>query len=278
MSMPSVLATNNSDATRLWLTTLKNLRDAWPQMWPGLPAVVRACQLQIWGEHKPASGTAARMLNAAGAIAVHMEFLSLSIAQEPHYHNRLHIADALVSLTVMLCVLKQQGEAVPDEWATALLLAITSHDVLHPGGPNSYIQEFEYQSVKELNHWLERYDISVMWKRRIEQLILNTDPSLVTGNHDKVTGTRFTFNIDWATVIVNEADILASASSEFGQFLGEQLAAELQWKKHPLHTFVGTAAGRVKFLKTLRFSSPAALALDMPSTVARQIKALNADV
>ena len=278
MLLPNVTATSTSDSARLWSSSLQNLRSAWPDHWPGLPVVVRACQLQIWGEHLPSAGISAHMLKAADALAAHMESLSQSLSQEPHYHNRLHTADALVSLTVMLCVLKKQQEVVPDEWAAALLLAVTSHDVLHPGGANSYLQEFESQSVKELKHWLERYEINAHWSQCIEQLILNTDPSLVPVNHDKVIGTEFTFNLDWATVLVNEADILASASAEFGQDLGNHLAQEWQWKDHPLHTIVGTVGGRVNFLKSLRFSSPAALALNMPLIVAEQLQNLTAGI
>ena len=278
MLIPNVTATSRSDTARLWSSSLQNLRSAWPHHWPGLPVVVRACQLQIWGDQPPSDGIAAHMLQTAYALAAHMESLSQSLSQEPHYHNRLHTADALVSLTVMLCLLKRQHEVVPDEWAAALLLTVTSHDVLHPGGANSYLQEFELQSVKELKLWLERYEINSHWSRCIEQLILNTDPSLVQTNHDKVIGTQFTFNMDWATVLVNEADILASASAEFGQDLGNHLAQEWQWKDHPLHTIVGTAGGRVNFLKSLRFSSPAALALNMPLIVAKQVQNLTAGI
>jgi len=37
---------------------------------------------------------------------------------------------------------------------------------------------------------------------------------------------------------------------------------------------VGTDAGRLQFLSSLRFSTPASLALNMPSEVARQITQL----
>jgi hypothetical protein len=96
----------------------------------------------------------------------------------------------------------------------------------------------------------------------------------VAGNHDKVNGLGFDMNLDWACVLINEADILASATAQHGNQLGQALAAEWAVKKHPLSSVVGTAQGRLQFLAMLRFSTPASAAFQMQAHVAAQIAQL----
>lgn len=264
------------DGYRLLCQTLAHLRDRWPQDWPGLPVVLDACHAQLWPNQPPHSPDAIAMRHAALAMARHMEDLARHIDHEPDYHNRLHTADALVSLCWLLLVLKAQGHAVSDEWTACLLLAVTSHDVLHPGGANSHLQEFEQQSVNLLQRLANEHQVSAHWLAIASHLILHTDPALVAANHDKVQHTPFAMNRDWATVLMNEADILASATHRFGPSLGRALADEWQWRQHPLHAVVGTDAGRLNFLSTLRFSTPASLAMHLPEQVAAQRSTLQA--
>ena len=106
-------------------------------------------------------------------------------------------------------------------------------------------------------------------------MILKTDPSLVGANHDKVAGRAFAMDLDWACVVMNEADILASATDVFGPALGEQLAAEWQLKNLPLHAIVATPQGRLGFLKSLRFSTPGSLNLQFPQHIASQLALLS---
>lgn len=254
--------------------TLTHLRERWPHDWPGLPVVLSACIAQRWPMAAPASADAVAMLNAAKAMAQHMESIALSTSYEPHYHNRLHTADALVSVCWLTHALQHEGHDVPDDWMACLLLAVTSHDVLHPGGANRYLQEFEQQSVRLLRGMTAVHGVPDTWTEMVSHLILHTDPSLVPDNHHQVAQRSFMFDPDWAVVLMNEADILASATAEFGPGLGHALAHEWQTRQHPLHSVVGTDAGRLQFLSSLRFSTPASLALNMPSEVARQITQL----
>jgi hypothetical protein len=263
------------DLHGLLCQTLTQLRNRWPHDWPGLPVVLNACIAKHWPNAHPVSRDAVAMLDAALAMAEHMEVLARHLAYEPHYHNRLHTADALVSLTWLLHALQAQGHAVPDDWAACLLLSVTSHDVLHPGGANSHLQEFEWQSVEQLKRMATRHGVSAQWLDTASHLILHTDPSLVAANHDKVTHHPFVMSKDWAVVLMNEADILASATSNFGPPLGTALASEWEYRQHPLHAVVGTDAGRLQFLSSLRFSSPASRALRLPQEVAQQIANLN---
>ena len=258
--------------------TLDNLRSRWPADWPGLPTVLDACVAQLWPQPPSLTPLPQQMLGIAKTMAVQMESLALTTSYEPHYHNRLHTADALVSLCWLLKALGSQQHAVPDEWAAALLLAVTSHDALHPGGANKHLHEFEQQSAGLFQQLAAAQGLSAQWVEVVTQLILRTDPSQVAANHDKVAHTAFVFNLDWAVVLMNEADILASATATVGPQLGQQLASEWERRQHPLHKVVGSDAGRLQFLSSLRFSTPASHTLCMPQTVASQMAQLKAQL
>ena len=125
-----------------------------------------------------------------------------------------------------------------------------------------------------MRHVSRHLNLDPLWLDRVTEMILRTDPSLVTGNHDKVKGLAFEMNLDWACVLINEADILASATDQHGNELGHALAAEWAVKKHPLSSVVGTAQGRLQFLAMLRFSTPASESFQMQAHVAAQIASL----
>ena len=254
--------------------TLTNLRTCWPHNWPGLPLVLKSCTTQLWPTSHPTTPDAVALLNAAMAMAEQIESIARTSVCEPHYHNRLHTADALVACCWLLLALKAEGHKVSDDWAACLLLAVTSHDVLHPGGANSFLQEFEQQSAQFFKRMTTDQEIAAHWVERVSHLILLTDPVLVPANHDKVINKSFVFDLDWAVVLMNEADILASATADFGPQLGKALASEWQIREHPMHSVVGSDAGRLQFLSSLLFSTPASTALGIPAQVARQLSDL----
>lgn len=256
----------------VYFATLDNLRSVWPHAWPGLAVVLTSCANRLWPEQAPSpSSTGGQMIQAALAMALHIEECAAQSHYEPQYHHRLHTADALTAMCLLIKALQAQGIAVDDEWAAALLLAVISHDVLHPGGANRFAQEFERRSAKEMQGIAQAFQIEKEWLQRVSELILRTDPTLVAGNHDKVKNTSFVMNLDWACVLLNEADILASATSRYGPALGQDLAQEWALKNHPLHRVVGTAEGRLQFLSGVRFSTPASDAFGIKENVAQQI-------
>ena len=262
------------DWLNIYAATLNNLRGKWPHDWPGLPVVLQACIQNLWPQHPPVDLDANLMLKAAHAMAQHMEQVAHQSDFEPQYHNRLHTADALSAACLLMQCLQSQGHDLPDDWMAAVLLAVTSHDVLHPGGANGFLQEFEQRSALEMHHLAQGMGLSTLWLTRVGELILRTDPTLVAGNHDKVKDQAFEMNLDWACVLINEADILASATASHGIELGHDLAAEWAVKNHPLHSVVGTPQGRKHFLSSLRFSTPASEAFQMRSHVAAQLEKL----
>lgn len=254
--------------------TLENLRSTWPHAWPGLPVVLQSCIRRLWSKHPPPLGsTSGQLLSVSASMAAHMEFLASVANDEPNYHNRLHTADALTAICLFIQALKEKHLEVSDEWAAALLLAVTSHDVLHPGGANGFLQEFEQRSANELKK-MASSRVGDDCLHRVSEMVLRTDPTLVPGNHDKVKDTAFEMNLDWACVLINEADILASATPSHGPGLGQALAQEWALKNHPLHNVVGTPAGRLHFLSSLRFSTPASEAFQISQSVQQQMEAL----
>jgi hypothetical protein len=255
-----------------YIATLHNLRSKWPDAWPGLPVVLNACIHRLWPQGSPVSySQVGQLLQAARNMALHMENLAMNADTEPRYHNRLHTADALTAVCLLMQTIKEQAFSLSDEWAAALLLAVTSHDVLHPGGSNAFVQEFEQHSAHEMRGIAQGLNIDPVWTDRVSELILRTDPTLVAANHDKVKDTPFEMNLDWACVLMNEADILASATSRYGPELGQALAQEWALKNHPLHEVVGSSQGRLQFLTSLRFSTPASKAWGMQNHVERQL-------
>jgi hypothetical protein len=275
MPLNTALPPSSEDWAQLYAATLHNLRSKWPNAWPGLPVVLNACIQRLWPQKTPTVGsTCHKLLQAALVMAAQIEQVALAADYEPLYHNRLHTADALTAICLLIQALQKKNIVVDDEWAAAFLFAVTSHDVLHPGGANGFLQEIERRSAKEMQYIATPLGIDVVWLHRVRELILRTDPALVTGNHDKVQGVAFEMNLDWACVLINEADILASATSRYGPALGHALANEWAFKNHPLHQVVGTAKGRLQFLSSLRFSSPAAEAFQVASDVTGQIASL----
>lgn len=240
------------------------LRQAWPQAWVGLPAVLHE-SLDLLAL-APRTSAARALLACARDAAALAEANGHAAwpASEPQYHNRLHFADATQSLAVLLRLQRQGGDAQEDEWTCALMLAVVAHDLLHPGGINGHEGELESRSVEALQPLLAAHAVPAPWPERVRELILRTDPLRVEANHQAVAGRPFEWTLDWACVLLNEADILASCLPEFGPALGQALAHE--WAGRGLHAQalrVGSPEGRQDFLAAARFSSPASARLGM---------------
>ena len=174
---------------------------------------------------------------------------------EPHYHNRLHFADSLTTITLQ-CGLEVQHGAAPDSaWQAALLLIAVSHDFHHSGRVNRHTSDIESASVNALLPLMTSMQLSEVWIERIRTIILRSDFTLVRENHARVAGLPFEWNTDWATVLLNEADIMASASAEYGAPLSVALSKEWEAIGFAPYATVATASGRRAFLSNIHFSS-----------------------
>ena len=253
------------------ITTLASLRHSWEYGWVGLPEVLSVCQRAIGlVDLKHAR------IDAINDIALKIATLieNHSVPQ-PRYHNSLHTADVLVTLTLLIRMLLSHPKQSDWQWIACLLASATSHDLDHPGGINRFHSEFETRSCHAM---IGKVDTSGMLDediQSIQKLIMNTEVGLVAEHHQLVAGTNFNWDLPWCTVLLNEADILASATAEFGPSLGNSLAQELKEAGIEAGNTISSVNGRRQFLSSLRFSSPSALKLGMPLRVQQQLALLH---
>ncbi len=264
-----------SDGLGGLIASLHNLRQSWQQDWVGLPVVLQACQqaLGICRLHDGQDLRIQAVNSLALTIAEHMERHK---AQQPAYHNNLHTADVLVSVTVLLVVQMQlqPTTAVDKLWLAAVLTAAAGHDYAHPGGINQFPSDIESLSVKRIKAEIDSSVLNAVDRvdlARVVQLILNTETLLVPANHSAVAQTDFCWGLPWCSVLLNEADILASATAELGPDLGQLLLNELVTSGGKGRHTIELQSLRLEFLKFIQFSTPAAIALGLPQQVQRQL-------
>lgn len=265
--------------------TFWNLRKRWPQDWPGFEKVVDSALWQLG--HKSSSSLTPRLQalqTCVRDVARQVEQSGQQQAlrgREPDYHNRLHISDTLVALTALL----RQQRAVDlrpiqaplslQEWQ--MVLAICSHDLLHTGGVNRYTSELEAQSLAALTPLMQRHGVGDEDQAAIGYMILQTDPSLVKASHQQVRQAPFDLmRLSCQTVLIQEADILASALPRIGEALTRQLS--LEWSKldkQRAQSLLSTQA-RLFFLREMAlFSSPASQRLGIQALIDRHMAALS---
>ncbi len=273
-------------------TALLNLRAQWPQPWPGLPQVLDGCLQQLGhAQGRPAATKAVPVLACMQALAQLIEEDGVkrhSQGLEPAYHNRLHMADALVALTVLLLETRKDvatsaatvAMARPAHAEWLAMLAMLGHDYLHDGSVNKTPSELEWRSVRKLQPLMAQHGMSAADAEIVKHLILSTDPSVVPASHQKIAHRPFLIDdLDCLTVLVQEADILASSLPDVGQALTQQLAQEWALFDAPRAAQVLTPKGRLGFLRFgALFSSPASQRLGLSALRAAQISSLEADL
>ena len=253
------------------ITSLASLRHSWENEWVGLPKILSVCQRAIG------------LLDVHQARADAINVFALEIASQieknplpqPRYHNSLHTADVLVTLTLLMRMQLSHPKQSDWQWIACLLASAIGHDFDHPGGVNRFHSEFETRSSLAM---VGKVDASCMLGEdidRIQKLILNTEVGLVAEHHQLVAGKDFDWDLPWCTVLLNEADVLASATVEFGPSLGHALAQEFKEAGNEASNTVASPNGRRQFLSSIRFSSPSAKKLRMPQRVQQQLALLH---
>ena len=266
-------------------TGLRNLRQPWPHAWPGLPLVFeRAWQQLALGT--PRAGSRAHRLWAFGrAVAEQVERDGAqrhAQGQEPAYHNRLHIADTLVCMTYLLktsALLDVPGARKPGIAAMALAI-MTGHDFLHPGGSNAQPGEFEARAVQDLQPWMTEAGLALEERQTLEYAIMATDPARVKGCHLQVRTQAFDLmQPNCLTVLVQEADILASTLPQTSWGLTQSLASEWAPKQPEAAHQLMLPQNRLLFLEhAALFSSPAAKALGVDTVKMLQTKRIEREL
>lgn len=245
------------------LSSYAHLRDSWQTQWRGLPALVEDCAAFLELSAKDIGSQTRLLLDLALAVARHIEAekgRGIETA-EPHYHNRLHFADSLTTITLQCSMEVRHGAVSDTDWQAALLLIAVAHDFHHPGRVNRHTSDIESASVNALLPLMASMNVCDVWIDRIRTVILRSDFSLARENHARVARLAFQWNPDWAAVLLNEADIMASASADFGPALSLSLSKEWEAIQFAPHATVATASGRRQFLSNIQFSSYSARTL-----------------
>jgi len=190
---------------------------------------------------------------------------------EPGYHNRLHFSDSLTTITLQVAIESQRLGLDDADWKAAMVLIALAHDFRHPGRVNGLRSEIEQQSFDAFKPHLQQQAVPAPWMERIEAVILRSDFSMVADNHRRVAGQDFSWCNDWAAVLLNEADIMASASPVFGPRLSQALAQEWELVGFAAYRSVATPQGRVAFLQSIEFSSPSSGVLGVAQRVQQQL-------
>ena len=265
----------------LWHECLESsygfLRASWTGNWLGMPFVLIECLRFLNLQENNLSEAGRGMLAAAKSVAYEIEkhAENLSELEEPKYHNRLHFANALTSMSVQLSILVALKKEANQDWMACALLTCIAHDFFHPGKVNLVESEIERQSVNFLKPILKSHSVPDEWRKIIDTVIVRSDFAVVHQNHAHVAGKAFEWNLKWLCVLLNEADVMASASAKFGPELGESLAQEWRLIDFPLHSSVASLEGRKNFLKQLIFSSPSSLVLGLGERISEEILSIN---
>jgi hypothetical protein len=258
---------------------LLNLRQAWPQQWPGMPLVFdRACQ-QLGLDISRKGSAARRWLDFGRAVSEHVEQDGVrrqALGQEPAYHNRLHIADTLVSMTYLLktsAALNVPGANQPAVMAMALSIMV-GHDFLHPGGTNGQPGEFEARAVEDLQPLMVNAGLSLDEQQTVASCIMATDPVRVKGMHLQVRTQPYDLGqIDCLIVLLQEADITGSTLPQTAPRLSQSLSTE--WSAHNPKAAEALLFPQNRMLFLLHgalFSSPAAGQLGLEALKLEEVK------
>lgn len=261
-----------------WHECLENsydfLRASWPGNWPGMPFLLLECLRFLDIKNNSLSAVGRSFLGAAQSVAIDIENQALSMQnfKEPEFHNRLHFADALTSMSIQLAILVQLEKKENQDWMLCALLTCIAHDFAHSGKVNLVETEIEIQSVSFLKPILIAHSVPDEWQKVIETAIIRSDFSIVHHNHANVFGLPFQWDLKWLCVLLNEADVMASASAKYGPDLGKSLALEWQAIDFPNHSTVASLEGRKTFLKQLIFSSPSSIVLGIKDKIVDEIR------
>ena len=263
-----------------WSICLENsfavLRKSWQSEWVGLPYLLGRCVDFLNLSATSLSSDASQMLLTAKAIAERIEFQCSQspVETEPKYHNRLHTADVLTSLSTLIFIQSKNQGDLDKDWIACALLAAIAHDFEHPGKVNQFESEIESNTMSQLQPFLLTHQVPSHWCNALEHAILRSDFALVQKNHELIKGKKFQCDQDWLNVYLNEADVMASATTKFGPELGNSLAQEWRMINFSAHQTVSTSIGRKAFLKQLVFSSDASKHLQINSKIALELSHL----
>jgi hypothetical protein len=206
---------------------------------------------------------------------------------EPGYHSRMHFQDVCLALTVLLSqpLASSQKSEFLDPWAIShedawvLLFCAVAHDFGHDGSINKAPFELEKSSIEKTRTFLTQTSsapgLIKELEAKIESIILATDPSFLGTLLAKFTEPIANVTrIDCLSMLMVEADLLASVLPIHGKLLGKLLGQEWSSSNPKAAASVASDQGRLKFLEYVRFISPHATILKIENIRKQSIKQL----
>ncbi len=267
------------------VTELTTVADRWTERWPGLPSILNMClkRLELNADTTLAPRTQA-IANCLLDLCEWIEKNGQSQAtrnQEPAYHNRLHFADTMISLSYLL-IAQRQWQTLSQsplseshiEWVS--LLSMLAHDLMHDGKTNRYPQELEQRSVNHLKPFMNNHGLDQADQVLITQLILHTDANSIIANHARIKIRAFDLNDpDCLTILITESDILASCLSATQTVRTQNLYQEWLLLYPEQAQQLLQPKNRLLFLERIAlFSSPASKLLTIDQDRQSQIDAI----
>jgi hypothetical protein len=268
------LSKHQASSTDCFDHALEVLRDSWNTTWCGLPQVLHACIEFLDFQESELTLEVRQMLSASNEVAEMLESMCQNGSHyaEPPYHNRLHTADVMVAMVLQISIEAKLLNARAPEWFSAGLLTAVIHDFAHPGRVNGQSSEIEKKSFSAVLPILVKHGLPSKWLSNVQYAVERSDFALVAENHQRVQDLPFQWNQDWLAVLLNEADILGSSISAYGESLSQALSEEWRLIDFPAAETVATRTGRSVFLKSLHFSSNAACELKVQEKIAAQMQ------
>ena len=205
---------------------------------------------------------------------------------EPAYHNRLHLADTVVSRAALLKARREwtPGPAGRLQHAELMcLLAMLIHDFQHQGQINGSPGEIERHSLQHFLPHARRLGLPLQEWTTLTRLVLNTDPASVGPLHDEFRASmplrQAPLELREMAVLVTEADVLASGMPRLGHALVMSLTREWALRYPDRAARLATPEGRLGFLAFgARFSSPASHRLGIPAILRAQVADLSRQI
>ncbi len=259
----------NSCLDHAWTT----LHGSWPHPWLGLPKVMQECIEFLDFRDSEMTLEVKNILSAALEVSDAFErmYLNAPHLHEPAYHNRLHTADVTVAMSLQMVIETEQSHSRKPEWMAAGLLTAVVHDFEHPGRINTKPSEIEKKSLAAVMPILKKHHISSKWLNSVKYAVERSDFSMMGANHLQVENQTFVWSQDWLTILLNEADIMASCVSEFSEDLSLALSEEWKLIDYSAYKTIATQTGRLSFLQNVIFSSHSSQVLNVKNKINQKI-------
>ena len=204
---------------------------------------------------------------------------------EPAYHSRKHFQDVCLALTALLSrssltrqvATDQNPWLISTEEAWVLLFCALAHDFGHDGSINHTPFELENRSIENARDFLQQstaeQSLITTLSAQVEPIVRATDPaflhSLLSQFQNPAANPT---KMDCLSMLLVEADLLASALPISGKMLGKLLEEEWMPNNPRGAAMVSSNQGRQQFLQHIRFVSPQANLLGMEAIRAQSIE------